>query len=58
MHNLVFMLWMLLFPPACSLCNYVREAKLRRHYTRGQQALSSLAEFAAWVTVGFLLYVS
>lgn len=58
MRNLVFTLWMLLFPVSVALNSYVYEVKLRRRYTDTHKALSALLHVSVWVSVGGLLYGS
>jgi hypothetical protein len=58
MQNLLFTLWMLLFPLSAALCAYVYEGKLRRGYTDKHRALSSFLDVVTWLAVGCLLYGS
>jgi hypothetical protein len=58
MTNLMFTLWMLLFPVAAAACAYVYEGHLRRQYSQGARTLSVAFDVATWLAVGYLLYGS
>ena len=56
MTNLLFTLWMLLFPVTAAATSYVYEAKLHRRYADGHRALCAFFEVVTWLGVGYLLY--
>ncbi|MET0625739.1 MAG: hypothetical protein ABW250_22580 [Pyrinomonadaceae bacterium] len=58
MPNLLFTLWMLLFPLVAATCRYVNEGKLGRRYDAAGRALDALFDVVAWLAVGYLLYGS
>jgi hypothetical protein len=58
MTNLLFTLWMLLFPVAAAVSAYVYEGKLRRQYSQESRTLSVFFDVVTWLAVGYLLYGS
>lgn len=58
MQNLMFTLWMLLFPLTAAAHAYVDEGKLKRRYTAGHHSLSAFLDIVTWLGVGYLLYGS
>lgn len=56
MPNLMFTLWMLLYPVAVAVCTYVYEGKLRRPHSAWVGVLSGAFDLATWLAVGYLLY--
>ena len=58
MQNLMFTLWMLLFPVAAAVSSYVYEGKLRRQYSPRARTLSVFFDLVTWLGVGYLLYGS
>lgn len=56
MTNLMFTLWMLLFPVTAAVSSYVYEGKLRRPYTPEHRRLAAFFEVVTWLAVGYLLY--
>ncbi len=58
MKNLMFTLWMLLFPLASTANAYLYEVKLGRRPSDQARALSAFLEAVTWLAVGYLLYGS
>jgi hypothetical protein len=58
MQNLLFTLWMLLFPLTAALSSYVYEGKLKRRYDDRHRSLSAFFDIVTWLGVGYLLYGS
>lgn len=58
MQNLMFTLWMLLYPLASAAVSYVYEVGLRRQYSQGARTLSVFFDLVTWLGVGYLLYGS
>lgn len=58
MQNLLFTLWMLLFPLTAAAHAYVYEVKLKRRYADGHRSLSAFFDVVTWLGVGYLLYGS
>jgi hypothetical protein len=58
MPNLMFTLWMLLFPVTAAANAYVYEVKLRRSYETPSRVLSGFLDVVTWLAVGYLLYGS
>jgi hypothetical protein len=56
MTNLMFTLWMLLFPVASAVSTYLQEANPRRQYTADGRGLAVFLELVTWLGVGYLLY--
>jgi hypothetical protein len=58
MQNLMFTLWMLLFPLTSAVSTYVYVVKVRRQYAAGDLRLAAFFELVTWFGVGYLLYGS
>ncbi len=58
MQNLMFTLWMLLFPVSVAVNAYVYEVKLHRSYETPSRVLSGFLDVVTWIAVGYLLYGS
>jgi uncharacterized membrane protein len=57
MENLVFILWVLLWPVSTALCLYIKHAS-GRDYSDNTHAVSALISIIVWVWIGNLLYVN
>lgn len=56
MPNLLFTLWMLLYPLSAALHSYVYERLLGRRHDSGQRAAGAALDVVTWLAVGYLLY--
>jgi hypothetical protein len=56
MTNLMFTLWMLLFPVASAVSTYLQESNPRRQYAAESRGLAVFLELVTWLGVGYLLY--
>lgn len=56
MTNLMFTLWMLLFPVASAVSTYLYEANPRRQAAPAGRGLAASLELVTWLGVGYLLY--
>ena len=56
MPNLMFTLWMLLFPVAAAVRRHLDAARRARPSDSAGRALSAFFEVVTWLGVGYLLY--
>lgn len=56
MPNLMFTLWMLLFPVVSAVSSYLYEANPRRQVAAESRGLATFLELVTWLGVGYLLY--
>ena len=54
MKNLVFVIWMLGYPIASSLCNYLNPDYV--NYLSDSRSLITFIEIIIWIIVGYKLY--
>lgn len=56
MKNLIFMLWMLLYPLVTAFGAYLYGKVSNRVVTAGSVTAALVVEIATWMFVGYLLY--